>query len=72
MAVPRITMSNRIRDAGGHYNRHAKVWVLPALAGFPEALFDKIEDAFVQAVHRRTVAQRESPVGPIYAHRYHY
>jgi len=72
MAVPSRLMQQRIRDIGGRFDRVAKVWVLPAIAGFPEQRIAKTEDAFARAVERKIVAQKASKVGPVYAHRYHY
>jgi hypothetical protein len=72
MAVPRKLMQQRIRDIGGHFDRFAKVWILPAVAGFPEQRLLRIEDAFTRAVERKIVAQRSSPVGPVYASRFIY
>jgi hypothetical protein len=65
-------MTSRVKDAGGVYDRSTKAWVLPACAGFPEVRISKIEDAFAEAVKRRTEVQKHGPVGPVYAHRYHY
>jgi len=72
MAIPQTTMTSRVKDAGGIYDRAAKTWVLPACAGFPEVRIAKIEDAFAEAVKRRVAMQKNGPVGPVYAHRFHY
>ena len=72
MVAPTRLMQQRIRDVGGRYERGAKVWILPALSGLPELRLPRIEEAFQRAVERKIVAQRNSPVGPVYGTRFIY
>lgn len=69
MAAPRNTIARRVREVGGYYDRAARCWVLPAVAGLPELRTADLATACHEAQRRREAAQRASPVGPVYGFR---